>query len=82
MPRRTRTVTETEAIRELDAAVAALDAAEIRLQKAIIDAAREASTEGSDLTFAEIARRSRFSREYVSRKAKAAGIRMRESKHE
>lgn len=80
MPRRTRQVPETPATQELDAAVAELERAEQRLRQAIIEAAREAASEGSKLTYAEIGRRTGYSREYVSREATKAGIRQRQSK--
>jgi CRP-like cAMP-binding protein len=78
MPRRAREIPETPATRELAIAVDAFNQAEDRLRRAIIEAAREAATPGSKLTYAEIARRSDYSREYVSRLASGAGIKQRE----
>lgn len=80
MPRRARQVPDTDATRALDLAVIAYDQAEMQLQKAIIEAAREAAQPGSKLTFAEIARRTGYSREHVSRVAGKAGIRQRPPK--
>lgn len=74
MPRRSRDIPETPATRELDDAVADYSRAEERLRKAIIEAAREAATLESKLTYAEIGRRADYSREYVSRLAGEAGI--------
>lgn len=74
MPRRTRTVPDSPAVQELHAAVNNLQQAEQRLQRAIVEAAREAAVKGSKLTYAAIGRIAGYSREYVGRKATEAGI--------
>lgn len=74
MPPRRRVAPDTEATRNLDMAAAAYQQAETKLREAIIEAAREATQEGSSLTFAEIGRRAGYSREYVYRVAADAGI--------
>ncbi len=74
MPRRTRAVPDSPAVQELHAAVDNLQQAEQRLQKAIVEAAREAAVKGSKLTYTAIGRIAGYTREYGARQAAGAGI--------